>query len=224
MSGIAALYNLDGRPVEPALLRRMTDVIAHRGPDGAGVLTDGAVGLGHRMLRTTPESLGERQPLTDETGEFAITFDGRIDNRDELLAGLRAAGARLEAGTDAELVLRAYQAWGEDSPRRLLGDFAFVIWDKRQRRLFCARDQLGVKPFYYQRDERTFRCGSELHQLLQDPAVKREPNEGMVGEYLATVVTTLEETLYRGVFRLPPGHLLVAEPARLSSLSLGQAE
>ena len=212
MSGITAIYNLDGRPLEPELLRRMTGVIAHRGPDGTGLFVDGAVGLGHQMLRTTPESLNEEQPLADETGNVVLTLDGRVDNRDELKAALKGKGIELRTDTDAELVLRAYQAWGEDCAGRIIGDFAFVIWDKRQRKLVAARDPMGVRPFYYCLEGQTLRCGSELRQILEDRTVRREPNEGMVAEYLSPYIVSTEDTLYREVFRLPASHLLVVQP------------
>jgi asparagine synthase (glutamine-hydrolysing) len=215
MSGIAGVFNLDGRPVDPALLRRMTDIIAHRGPDGDGHWIDGPVGLGHRMLHTTPESLQEKQPFPDETGHLYLTFDGRVDNRDELRAALEAKDANLRTDTDAELVLQAYKCWGEECLKRIIGDFAFAIWDGRNQQLFCARDPLGIKPLYYYTDGRTFLWGSELRQLFGDPAVGREPNEGMISEYLACAVTSQEETLYRGILRLPPAHMLIIQPGRL---------
>ena len=212
MSGIAGIYHFDGRPVDPALLRRMTDVIAYRGPEGAGHWLDGSVGLGHRLLYTTAESRHEKQPLTDETGTLCLALDGRVDNREELRAALEAKGARLRSDTDAELVLRAYECWGEESPKQIIGDFVFVIWDGRKRQLFCVRDPLGIKPFYYHTDARTFLCGSELRQLFEDVSLRREPNEGMIGEYLACAITDNQETLYRDVLRLPPAHFLLVQP------------
>jgi asparagine synthase (glutamine-hydrolysing) len=209
MSGIAGIYNLDGRPVDPALLTRMTDAVEDRGPDGVGQWIDGPVGLGHRTLHTTPESLQEKQPLTDEWDNLCLTFDGRVDNRDELKAALENIGARLRSDTDAEIVLRAYEVWGEACPEKIIGDFAFAIWDKRNNQLFCARDFLGIKPFYYYADARRFLCGSELQQLVADPTFQRRPNEGVVGEYLTGSLTTPVETLYQGVFRLAPAHFLL---------------
>ena len=156
MSGIAGIFNRDGRPVDPDLLARMTDAIAHRGPDGAGHWADGAVGFGHQMLCTAPESLHEQQPWRDETGQLCLVLDGRVDNRAELQRALAAAGAHLGEDTDAELVLQSYEVWGEACPKRIIGDFAFAIWDARKQQLFCARDFLGIKPFYYYADERTF--------------------------------------------------------------------
>jgi len=209
MSGIAGIYNLDGRPVDPALLSRMTDAIAHRGPDRSGRWINGAVGLSHAMLSTTPESIHEKQPLLNESGDVCLTLDGRVDNREELRAALEAKGARLRADTDAELVLRAYETWGEDSPAKIIGDFAFAIWDGRNRQLFCARDFLGIKPLYYNTNYHTFLFASELHQLFEDVRILREPNEGMIGEYLSGIITDTEETLYHNIFRLPPAHSLL---------------
>jgi asparagine synthase (glutamine-hydrolysing) len=214
MSGISAIFNLDGKPVDRELLRRISDVVSDRGPDGSGLFVDGPIGLGHRMLRTTPESLGEEQPLADETGDLVVTLDGRIDNRDELKAAAQAKGVSLRTGTDSELLLRAYQLWGDDCASRIIGDFAFVIWDRRCRRLLAARDPLGIRPFYYYADAKTFRCGSELRQILEDSAIRREPNEGMVAEYLSAYIVNTEETLYKGIFRLPPCHLLTIEAGK----------
>jgi asparagine synthase (glutamine-hydrolysing) len=167
------------------------------------------------MLHTTPESLLETQPLTDETDTLCLVLDGRVDNREELKAALAANGLTLRTDTDAELILRAYERWGNNSPRYLLGDFAFVIWDGWNRRFFCARDHLGNKPFYYYMDDRVFLCASELTPILAHPTVRREHNEGMIGEYLASEITSQEETLYRGIYRLPPAHSLLVQPGRL---------
>ena len=145
-------------------------------------------------------------------GGLSIAFDGRIDNRDELLAAFTDSAA---TETDGALVLRAYERWGEDSPAHLLGDFAYVIWDPRVRRLFCARDPLGIRPFYYFTDGRVFLWASEPHQLLSHPAVPKRPNESMVAEYLAVDLCSLEQTLYQGIYRLPPAHFISVGPAGL---------
>lgn len=209
MSGIASIYNLDGRPVDLELLRRMTEVIAESGPDGVGHWIGGSVGLGHRMLHTTPESLAEQQPLSDESGVLCLTLDGRVDNREELRAALERASARLRDETDAELVLRAYELWGEECPKKIIGDFVFAIWDGRKRQLFCARDPIGLKSLYYYTDSRVFICGSELRQLFESAAVPKQPNEIVIGEYLALCPSFTEETLFRHIKRLLPAHGLV---------------
>jgi len=217
VSGIAGIYNLDGQPVDRALLTRMTDAIAHRGPDGIRHWVSGEVSLGHCMLQTTPESLYETQPLTDETGALCLTMDGRVDNREELLDALESAGVRLRDDTDAELVLKSYECWGTECPRRIIGDFVFAIWDGRERQLFCARDPLGNKPFtYYWDGGRRFMWGSELHQILEDANVPREPNEGMVAEYLSVRMMNAEETLYKGILRLPASHFLLIRNGQLT--------
>lgn len=215
MSGILGIWNLDGRPVEKAVLTMMSATLAHRGPDGEGLWVQGPVGLGHRMLHTTPQSLQENQPLADETGTLCLTLDGRVDNRDELRTALEAKGAKLRSDTDAELLLRAYELWGEECPKRVLGDFAFAIWDGRNRQLFCARDILGIKPFYYYTNGRTLLFASELRPLFEAQTVPREPNEGMIGEYLAMDVTSQEDTLYHGIFRLPQAHVMIIQLGRV---------
>ncbi len=215
MSGLAGVYGLHGRAVDVTLLRKMTAAVAHRGPDGEGHWTDGPAGLGHRISRTTPESLGEKQPLLDESETLCLVLDGRVDNRAQLAAGLRAAGVHLRTDTDAELVLQSYALWGDGCASRIIGDFAFAIWDRRRRRLFCARDPLGIRPFYYCAHGQTFMWGSELRQLLDNLPLGPEPNEGVVGEYLSSRLVDLEETLYRGILRLAPGHVLIVEDGRV---------
>lgn len=169
MSGIAGIVRFDGAPVEPGLIESMTAAIAHRGPDGIAHWTRGPVALGHCMLRTTPESLEETQPLANEDGSLVLVMDGRVDNWEELRAELLRRGAVLRTRADAELVLRAYEAWGRDCVAHLDGDFALAIWDARHRRLFCARDRLGHKPFHYHWDGATLAFASELHPILALP-------------------------------------------------------
>lgn len=212
MSGIAVMYRPDGRPVDREMVGRMLSAITHRGPDGVNLWVKGAVALGHAMLRTTPESMHEMQPLVDVDADLCLTMDGRVDNRAELTKALEQRSFRPTAGTDAELVLRAYQLWGEESPKRILGDFAFAIWDGRRRELFCARDAMGVKPFYYYWDGQTLLCGSELQQILACALVAPEPNEEVIGVYLSGKIIDCNSTLYRRVFRLEPSHSMIVGP------------
>ncbi|MGH7164375.1 MAG: asparagine synthase (glutamine-hydrolyzing) [Nitrospiraceae bacterium] len=211
MSGIVGIYNLDGRPVEQSRLQAMTDRLLHRGPDGCSFWRQGAIGLGHLMLRTTPESLDEKQPLVDETGRLCLTFDGRVDNREDLRSALLAAGSRPHSRTDAELVLRAYQCWSEDCARRIIGDFAFALWDGWRRRLFCARDPLGIRPLCYAFHNGNFAFASEVQSVLDGVGLQLRPNRSMLGEYLSNRICSLDETLYAGVFRLPPATALTLQ-------------
>ena len=139
-----------------------------------------------------------------------------MDNRTELRARLLRHGASGSALTRTPSSYCAHiSVRGEECPRFIIGDFAFAIWDGRRRQLFCARDFLGVKPFYYYTDGRRFLCGSELRQLFADASMPQRPNEAMIGEYLAVEISDLEETLYVGILRLPPAHWLIVTPGRL---------
>jgi len=209
MSGIAGMYSVDGRPADPALLKRMTDILAHRGPDGEGQWASGPVGLGHRLLFTTPESLHEKQPVTDERGECWLVWDGRLDNREELIASLEAKGRPLGGHTDPELVLGAYRQWGAECLKRIIGEFAFALWDGRTRSLVCARDPIGVKPLYYHWDGGRLLFGSEVKALFTDPAIVRKPNESMIADYLLMGFRDPEATFLEGIKQLRPAHFLL---------------
>ncbi|MEE4238759.1 MAG: asparagine synthase (glutamine-hydrolyzing) [Anderseniella sp.] len=214
MSGIAGIIHFNGAPIEPGQIESMTAAMAHRGPDGIHHWVRGNVALGQCMLRTTPESLEETQPLANEDESLVLVMDGRVDNWEELRRELLGRGAVLRTRADAELVLRAYEVWGEACPDRIVGDFAYAIWDSRQRRLFCARDVMGVKPFHYYEGNGFFLFASELHGLFSDARVPREANLGMVAEYLAAEIVTREETLFKGIRRLAPGHKLSVREGR----------
>jgi asparagine synthase (glutamine-hydrolysing) len=211
MSGIAGLLALSGCNVDAHTLRRMLAALAHRGPDGESVWVSGPVALGHRAFWTTPDAPMEGQPWRGAAGALAVVMDGRIDNRGELRAALGARGCWLAAEHDPELVLRAYECWGEDFPRELVGDFAIVLWDGSRRRLVCARDPLGVRPLYYHADASVFRFGSEPQAILADGRVPRIANEGMVAEMLAGYLVSREDTLWTGVKRVPPAHTLTVD-------------
>src|SRR6202158_4667533 len=211
MSGFAAICNLNSRPVDRDLLARMINAVPYRGPDGIRIWTNGSVGFGHAMLCTTPESLHETQPLVDNDAGLVLTMDGRVDNRDDLAAQLTSKGYRLRDDTDAELILRAYECWGEESPAKIIGDFAYLIWDGARRQIFCARDAVGAKPFFYHSDGRSFSAASELQQILQNPLVSRLPNAGYIAEYLSGQYYTHDETVWSAILRLPPCHTLVVK-------------
>jgi asparagine synthase (glutamine-hydrolysing) len=215
MSGIVGIYYLDGRPVERADVKKMVDSIAHRGPDGSGVWTDGSIGLGHRMLWTTPESLHKKLPLTNKSGDLTITADARIDNRDELFSTLNFNGRPRETIPDSEIILAAYEKWDEKCPEKLLGDFSFAIWDKRKQTIFCARDPIGIKPFYYYFKDGKFRWSSEPKAIFEDSSIPKEPNLPLICLYLLNRFDEREETLYKDVYRLPPSHSMIIESGKV---------
>jgi asparagine synthase (glutamine-hydrolysing) len=211
VSGIVGLFNLDGRPADGRLARRMLDALAARGPDASRVWTDDTVALGHCLLATLPESVGEVQPHSADGGSLAIAFDGRIDNRGELAEECARARIAIEAPFDAAFALAAYRRWGVDCAARLLGDFAFAIWDRAHRRLFCVRDVMAQKPFYYHQSGALFLFASEPQALLRHPAVSRRPNEGMAAECLS-IITSDTDTLHADLQRLPRAGRIVVSP------------
>jgi asparagine synthase (glutamine-hydrolysing) len=187
----------------------MAQTMPHRGPDGIGGWNDGPAGLGHLMLHSTPESLHEKLPLVGAGGDLVITADARIDNWDELIKSLDLNSRPSQEITDSELILLAYERWGEDCPKKLDGDFTFVIWDKRRQLMFCARDHFGMKPFYYYASGRVFAFASEIKGLLALPEVPRRVNETRVADFYANIFEDKEVTFYADILRLPPAHCLV---------------
>jgi len=208
MSAIAGICFSDAKPVNPNDLSKMLVAMRHRGPNRTGVWSGGPVGLGHCLLWTTSESLHESLPASNPTGELAITADSRIDNRDELLASLDLVSRPHREITDSELILRAYEHWGERCPEKLLGDFAFAIWDQPRFTLFCARDHFGVKPFYYFRSDQAFFFASEIKALLCLAKVPRRLNEMRIADFLASNLQNTSVTFYQDILRLPPAHSL----------------
>lgn len=191
----------------------MVSALVHRGPDAAGVWSDGAMALGHAATWTTPEARRERLPLADDAHRLTITADARLDNRRELTALLGITGPAAADIGDGELILRAYERWGADCVARLVGDFAFALWDGRTQTLFCARDHIGVKPFYYYEAPGVVMFASEIKALLTSPAVPVRLNTLRVAEHLAGLFDDPAITFYRDICRLPAGHTLTASRA-----------
>jgi asparagine synthase (glutamine-hydrolysing) len=178
------MVNLDGSPIDRKLLDRMTAFLAFRGPDAQATRADGPAGLGHALLRTTPESEREQQPGSLD-GRVWITADARIDDRANLIDKLAGHGRVATPDVpDVELILHAYHAWGERCVEHLLGDFAFAIWDGPRRRLFCARDHFGVKPLYYATVGHCLVFSNTLNCLRLHPAVSPKLNEFAIGDFL----------------------------------------
>lgn len=208
MSGISGIFRRDELSLEPAELQFTVERMAHRGPDGIHTWINGPIGLGHCMLWTTPESLLEKLPAHNARGGLVITADARIDNRDELIELLGWQGRSKEKITDSELILGAYETWREDCITRLIGDFAFAIWDQTQQTLFCARDHMGVKPFYYSQSPTRFAFASEIKGLLDLPGVTRKIDPLRMGDFLLLEMQDKVSTTYKDVVRLPPAHTL----------------
>ena len=172
MCGIAGFLNTNGSPADERLVRRMTDVIAHRGPDGSGHYVRGEVALGHRRLSIIDLATGG-QPMSNENDSVWVTYNGEIFNHADIRPELEAAGHRYKSHCDTETIIHAYEQWGDQSVTRYRGMFAYAIWDQNKRQLFCVRDRLGIKPFYYYWDGRLFAFASEIKALLQHPDDQR---------------------------------------------------
>ena len=210
MSGIVGVVNRDDRPVDRALLDRLTGSLAFRGPDGQRTWSDGPIGFGHALLRTFDDEPDAPQPLSLD-GQVWITADARIDDRPEISAGLGAAGV---LPSDAEVILRAYLAWGEECAAHLVGDFAFAIWDGRARRLFCVRDQLGVKPCYYADTPSALVVSNTLDCVRLHPGVSSELNDLAMADFLVFGHNLENDTTaFTGIRRLPAAHALIWTPS-----------
>ena len=210
MSGIVGIYDRSGAPVDRALLQALAHFLSYRGPDGRDTWSNGAIGLGHTLLRTTRESLHERQPANLD-GQLWITADARIDCREELekKLALEGHGAAGRAATDSDLILRAYRAWDAECVQHLRGDFAFAIWDARKKLLFCARDHFGVKPFYYSDLGELFLFSNTLDCLRQHPEVSDELNDAAIGDFLLFGLNCdAATTTFRDIRRLPAAHAM----------------
>ncbi|MGA2427432.1 MAG: asparagine synthase-related protein [Candidatus Acidiferrum sp.] len=208
MSGIVGMFHRDGAPVDLALLRTLTEFMSYRGPDADVVWQDGAVGLGHALLQTTPESRDEKQPASPD-GRLWLTADARLDERAELVAQLCGFGREIDSAPDSELILRSYDRWGENCVDHLRGDFAFAIWDSRAKRLFCARDHFGIKPLYYAQLVNLFLFSNTLNCLRAHPDVSGELNDRAVADFLLFGLNYDEaSTSFHDIQRLPPAHCL----------------
>jgi len=217
MCGIAGkLYFDPARPVRPAVIDAMTDRLVHRGPDARGVYIDGATGLGHRRLSIIDLSESANQPMTGPSGAV-LTFNGEIYNFEALRSDLQAKGRAFRTSSDTEVLLALYEDRGPACVHDLVGMFAFAIWDPRTRTLFCARDRIGQKPFYYSHRPDGFSFASELAALLEDHDVSAEVNATAIHHYLTLHYVPSPETAFEGVSKLPPAHTLTLRDGKLST-------
>ncbi len=210
MSGIVGIFQQDGAPIEPALLQSLVDFLAYRGPDAQDSWMETSICLGHTLLRTTKESLAERQPAGLE-GRYWITADARLDGRTDLLAALDLAESGIgHSLPDSELILRAYAKWGSACVEHLRGDFSFAIWDAPAKQLFCARDQFGIKPFYYANVGSVLVFSNTLNCIRLHPAVSGRLNDLAIADFLLfDMIQEPAATSFADIQRLPPAHTLV---------------
>jgi asparagine synthase (glutamine-hydrolysing) len=208
--GIAGIFDFAGRPVTAGELRRMSSAIAHRGPDDEGQYVDGNVGLANRRLAIIDTSSAGHQPMTNSDGSVVITYNGELYNYLELMPLLEAKGHRFHSRTDTEVVLHAYEEWGERCVERFNGMFAFAIWDRRRRRLLLVRDRFGIKPLYIAEQDGRLLFGSEIKSLLE-AGLRRKLDHGALVEYFTFQNIFSARTLFADVTMLPAGHYAIVD-------------
>ncbi|MFC1678612.1 asparagine synthase (glutamine-hydrolyzing) [Elusimicrobiota bacterium] len=215
MCGIAGILDFRGRPIRRDILDRMSHELIHRGPDDAGVYQDGSIALVHRRLSILDLSFAGHQPMCNEDGTLWLTFNGEIYNYRDLSSQLRSKGHIFKSETDSEVIIHAYEEWGEDCLRRFNGMWAFGLWDSRKKRLFSARDRFGIKPFYYFLDDNRFVFSSEIRPIFEDSDIPRSQNDRAVFDYLAyennCYLDHTEETFFKGIMRLMPAHYMIVD-------------
>jgi len=208
MCGICGMFYPDAQQrADRGVLSEMNAQIAHRGPDDDGFFVEGNVGLAMRRLSIIDVKTGH-QPLSNEDERIWIVYNGEIYNHQELRADLEAKGHRYRTKSDTETIVHLYEEYGRDCVKYLRGMFAFAIWDRRDGKLFVARDRLGIKPLYYLFDGKKFLFGSEIKTILTYPGVKAEFNPATIAEYLSFGYISGEESMFRGIKKLLPGHTL----------------
>ncbi len=215
MCGIAGIVDTSGTP-QRSLIEKMSGMMTHRGPDGEGFYIDGQVALAHRRLSII-DLEGGKQPMSNEDGTVWITFNGEIYNFIELRNELIERGHKFQTKSDTETIIHAYEEFGVRCLERLRGMFAFGIWDGRKKVCFVARDRLGKKPLYYYYDDKKFIFASEIKAILQDKAVRREVEPEALVDYFAYHYVPFPETIFKGIFKLPPGHFLTIDAGPLNS-------
>ena len=210
MCGIHGLYRLDGGRVDPALLSAMGKATRHRGPDDEGVYVDGNCGIGMRRLSII-DLAGGHQPISNADGTKWVVCNGEIYNFIALRTELQERGWHFKTGSDTEVILHLYDAFGDDFIHRLNGMFDFAIWDARRRRLLIGRDRLGVKPLYVYQSERTLAFSTEAKALLEMPELKIELDRDALADYLHMGYVAAPRSMFRGIRKLPPATLLAIE-------------
>ena len=211
MCGLAGYVNFDGRPALPRDLQRMMDVLAHRGPDGAGHWIDGALGLGHRRLAIIDLTEAAAQPMISADGRYVLIYNGEVYNFRDLRGELEARGYRFRSHSDTEVVLEAFAAWGTEAVERFNGMFALALWDRRNRRLLLARDRYGIKPLYYASRGQTLVFASEIKGIAAHGAVAPVLDLEGLAEYLTFQNFFTDRTLFTDVRLLPPGTVMEIE-------------
>lgn len=216
MSAVAGVIRLDRAAVAAEQLEHMARAVDYIETDAIGRWLRGEAGLLHFKLATTPEAVAEQQPVEDTAADLVVMLDGRLDNRDELLRLLGPAGMLDRGAGDGAILLQLYRTFGRDTPSHLVGDYAFIVWEPRRRRLFCARSPLGWRPLLWYADATTFAFSTEPKALIEGLKLPRRLNEAALGEFLSMRFVSQTETLWQGIHRLPPGSAIQVDNGKIS--------
>jgi len=208
MCGVAGFINFNQEPASPALLKRMTDAVAHRGPDGEGQWTQGGVAIGHRRLSVIDLSPLGRQPMKTADGRFILSYNGEVYNFKEIRAQLEGQGIHFRSQTDSEVVLQALAKWGSAALHMFNGMFALAFWDTEEERLLLARDRYGIKPMYFARQGDRFWFASEQKAIVADSTFRRDLNLPALLEYMTFQNILTDQTLLQDISLLPAGHYM----------------
>ena len=208
MTALAGLWRFDDRPDAAEGCARMLSVQEVYGPHHGAQWSDGAIALGRRLMRILPEDAFDRQPLVGGEGRFILVADVRLDNRDELTDALRIPASQARTLCDAAILLAAIERWDEACLERLVGDYAFAVWDGARQRLLLARDPLGQRPLHYHRGKKFFAFASMPKGLHALPEVPYAPDEDRIAEYLMLLPETGSQSFFRGIERVEPGHIV----------------
>ena len=222
MCGIAGIYNLNGEPASLNILKKMTDAIAHRGPDGEGQYNDGFLSIGHRRLSIIDLSKAGNQPMISKDKQVVLSYNGEVYNFKEIRTELKQLGHQFHSNTDSEVVLNSWVEWGEECVPRFNGMFSFSIWDRSNKTLFLVRDRYGIKPLYYGQWGTTFLFGSEQKAILQHPISKRGIDKKALLEYFTFQNIFTNRTLIKNIKLLPPGSIAKIEYGKDTSLQIRQ--
>lgn len=206
MCGLTGYLNIDGKPASATIVQSMADMIVHRGPDDAGVYTNGPLAFGHRRLSIIDLSMAGHQPMSSQDGHYTIVYNGEIYNFQELRALLQTQGANFYSNTDTEVLLRGFEFWGEGIVSKLNGMFAFAIWDNYKQALFIARDRYGIKPLYLSQIGKTLFFGSEIKSFFPHPDYQIDISHEGLAEYFTYQNYFSDKTLFKNVKLFPAGH------------------
>ena len=223
MSGFFGIFNRNGKPVDKKIAEDMLRSMSTWEPDEQDIWCEGSVALGHAMLWNTPESKYEHLPLNKDA--YILTMDARIDNRDELLQQLELPNRSLDEIGDSEFILAAYEKWGEECPNHLLGDFAFAIWDKKKEQLFCVRDHIGIKPFFYFQSDELFVFSNDISILLKHSQIPKSLDDYTVAYFVKDQgIHSKYATFFDKIKKLPPATSMVIDENEIKTKTYWKIE